>query len=658
VIEDCNNEELKALQHIGALADGNTKGDSSHSDSNKPEIQETLSPSSIIGGEDKEEERRTTISTSNIEKEYNNCDSKGITSPPINGNNGNGNGNEKESIEAPNPILEDIYVAKGISEYQPLIFADPVELLFYLDENIATGKIKLHDWQMETLIFLAQPYSFENRLKFLLTAANGSGKDAYILAAFAVWQLVTKVRSRFIGTSKSAHQLNTQTNPYIKNMCARLGGKLKKEGWHPQPFIYRSKPFQIICNFTGAEILNFVTDEAENIEGYHPPQDCPGADLTIALNEAKGIPDEYFEGFSRCTYNRWIEVTSPGRMSGKNWEHYSRSTKYPNPHKKGEFYSRKVTSYDCPHKSAKSIEEDAIDFGGRESELFRSKHLAEYTSIGENIIITLEIIDKWITYPPPFDGRHEWRGGLDLSLGGDETVLAVREGNATRSIDGVRIKDAPTLESYLDKLMQNRGLVKGRDLVFTDAGGLGKPIAQNLAKLGWKIIYVFNHGTPIGLDKNFYRNRGTEIYFEVCNYLARGYIIPKADTLWREQLGSRKYMRPDNEKFFLQPKAQLDKDDDKKTLSRSKEWTSPDRADAWVLCFADFIPLELKNKADEAAGRQFKRITQKELVSTLNNEKYRTFDSDSGLRRRAPEDKRIANIKRQFKELGYGNLIR
>lgn len=648
MISDLSPEESKAMEEMSTLALGgeikgaNRTGIENNVHANdiagiKALEHEIVSPPNLNGEDDRNQ---------NGKEELANKEPNSESSSPIN------------AAETPTPVVEDIYIAKDVNDYQPLIFADPVELLFYLDPNIASGSIKLHDWQMETLILLSRHYSFENRLKFLLTAANGSGKDAYILAAFAVWQLCTKVRSRFIGTSKSAHQLNTQTNPYIKNMCARLGAKLKNEGWHPQPFVYRSKPFQIICNFTGAEILNFVTDEAENIEGYHPPQDCPGADLTIALNEAKGIPDEYFEGFSRCTYNRWIEVTSPGRMSGKNWEHYSRSIKYPEVYRRGEFYSRRVTSYDCPHKSAKSIEEDAIDFGGKESELFRSKHLAEYTSIGENIIITLEVIDKWIAHPPAFDGRHEWRGGLDLSLGGDETVLVVREGNHTRSIDGVRIKDAPQLETYLSRLMENRGLVKDRDLIFCDAGGLGKPIAQNLAKLRWKIIYVFNHGAPIGLDKNFYRNRGTEIYFEVCNYLARGYIKPPTDTLWREQLGSRKYMRPDNEKFFLQPKAQLDKDEDKKTLSRSKEWTSPDRADAWVLAFADFVPLELKNQNDKEAGKVFKRITQKELVEHLTEHKYKGFEGDSDMKRRQPQDKRVANIKKQFKELGYGRFIR
>jgi len=510
--------------------------------------------------------------------------------------------------------------------YTPLSFEDPVELLYFVDDNIASGRLKLHDWQVWTLMFLARPdYTQEDRLKFLLTAANGSGKDAYILAAFAVWQLVCKVRSRFIGTSKSANQLNTQTNPYIKNLCVRLGQKLKEQGFHEKPFIYRTKPFQIICQFTGAEILTFVTDEAENVEGYHPPQDYPMGDLIIAINEAKGVPDEYFEGFSRCTYNRWIEVTSPGRMVGKNWDHYNNSVKYPGRYEKGRFYSRKITSYDCPHKSVKVIEEDAIDYGGKDSELFRSKHLAEYTSIGELVVITLEVIDKYLGLigMPKADGITSMRGGLDLSLGGDETVLVVRRGNTCLSIDAFRIRDATILESNLDKLFAQRGLTK-KDPIFTDIGGLGKPIADTLTKLGWAIVPIVNHSQPLGFDKHLYQNRGTEIYYEVCNYYSRGFIrMEVKDALWREQLGSRKYIRMDSDKIKLQPKKELIADEDRKTLSNAKAWNSPDRADAWVLAFTDFEPLEIK-QAREAknTGKDFRRVTQQQLIERMARDRF------------------------------------
>jgi len=541
--------------------------------------------------------------------------------------------------KAPLEEASEIEVLQALSpqhNYTPLSFEDPVELLYFVDDNIASGRLKLHDWQVWTLMFLARPdYTQEERLKFLLTAANGSGKDAYILAAFAVWQLVCKVRSRFIGTSKSANQLNTQTNPYIKNLCVRLGQKLKEQGFHEKPCIYRTKPFQIICQFTGAEILTFVTDEAENVEGYHPPQDYPMGDLTIAINEAKGVPDEYFEGFSRCTYNRWIEVTSPGRMVGKNWDHYNDSVKYPGRYEKGRFYSRKITSYDCPHKSQKVIEEDAIDYGGKDSELFRSKHLAEYTSIGELVVITLEVIDKWLGIGmPKADGLVNMRGGLDLSLGGDETVLVVRRGNTCLSIDAFRIRDATILESNLDKLFAQRGLTK-KDPIFTDVGGLGKPIADTLTKLGWAIVPIVNHSAPLGFDKNLYQNRGTEIYYEVCNYYSRGYIrMEVKDALWREQLGSRKYIRMDSDKIKLQPKKELIADEDRKTLSNAKAWNSPDRADAWVLAFTDFEPLEIKQAREaESHGKDLRRITQQQLIERMARDRFGGFKDGPPLKR-------------------------
>jgi hypothetical protein len=440
--------------------------------------------------------------------------------------------------EVPQELTE--ILEGGRTDYKIVGFEDPVEMLYFIEDNISSGRTKLHDWQMEDLIFLSKDlWDFEDRLKYCLTAANGSGKDAYILAPFAVWQLTEKIRSRFIGTSKSSHQLNTQTCPYIKQLCARYGSKLVGQGFHIKPFVYHTKPFHIACAFTGAEVLAFVTDEAENIEGYHPWPDYPNAPLTIAINEAKGVPDEYFDGFSRCTYSRWIEITSPGRKTGRNWEHYDSSVKHPAVREVGRFYSRKVTSFDCPHKSKKIIEEDAAQFGGVESELYKSKHLAEYTQIGEMVLIDIDVVDKYLKNPPIWDTDKSKAGGLDLSLGGDETVLVIREGNKTLSIDVTRIRDSTLLESYLDKLFSSRQLTKS-DPIYTDVGGLGQPIFNHLVKLGWKCIPILNNQPAIGFDKNLYGNRGTEIYFEVCAWFNKGYIIPKADKLWREQICSLK----------------------------------------------------------------------------------------------------------------------
>lgn len=539
-------------------------------------------------------------------------------------------------LEAPQSIedveekeLQSVLVPQ--SEYKPLDFEDPIEFLYWLDDDLTAGRRQLWDWQIETLLFIwKDKFDLENRLKFCLTAANGSGKDAYIIAPLAATQIVTKVRSRFIATSKSTHQLNTQTNCYIKSLCQRAGTKLRNQGWHQRPFLYHTKPFHIACAFTGAEILSFVTDEAENVEGYHPWPDAPKAWITIAINEAKGVPDEFFDGFSRCSYTRWIEVTSPGIKTGRNYEHYDKSVKYPEAPEKGKFYSRRITSYQCPHKSQSAIEEDAEDYGGKDSPLFRSKHLAEYTDVGESVILSLDIIDKYLKDKPAWDKDEFMAGGLDLSLGGDETVLITRMGNEVKSIDGTRMRDSNLLESYLDKLMTNRGLKCGRDPIFTDVGGLGKPIAQGLQKMGWKIIHVLNNNPAIGMDKYIYQNRGTEIYFEVCNYYAKGYIRPLADKLWREQIGSRKYIRLDSDKVKMQPKRQIIEDKDKAALASATEWVSPDRADAFVLCFAEFEPRELKRKSQENPNR-LKRITQAELINHMAEVRFAGYKRPQGL---------------------------
>jgi hypothetical protein len=551
---------------------------------------------------------------------------------------------------ANNEEIVDFLSAPSSEEYKPLAFEDPVELLYFIDDDLASGKRKLWDWQLETLLFIwKDQYDIMDRLKFCLTAANGSGKDAYIIAPLAVTQLVTKVRSRFIGTSKSSHQLNTQTNGYIRNLTQRLGGKLRTMNFHQKPFLFHTKPFHIACSFTGAEILTFVTDEAGNVEGYHPWPDAPNAWITIAINEAKGVPDEFFDGFSRCTYSRWIEVTSPGLKTGRNFEHYDKSVKHSDKYEKGKFYSRRITSYQCPHKSIKVIEEDAEDFGGKDSPLFRSKHLAEYTDVGESVLLSFDVYDKWIKLPPLWDNDGSMAAGLDLSLGGDETVLITRRGNKLVDIEGTRIKDATLLETYLDKLFYNKGLTK-KDPIFTDVGGLGKPIAQTLIKMGWRIVQVLNNNPAIGFDKHIYANRGTEQYFEVCNYISRGYIQLKPDKLLREQLCSRKYIRMDSDKMKMQPKRQIVADKDRQLLSSAQEWVSPDRADALVLAFCEFEPIELKKKKEARKDGNLRRVSQAEMIKELNEDRFKGFNIGKNLEVRTNTSRQNMFLKHELEQ--------
>ena len=71
------------------------------------------------------------------------------------------------------PKAIDELLATPPSEYKPLDFEDPIEFLYFVDDELAAGKKKLWDWQIEELLFIWKDmFDFEERLKHCLTAAN------------------------------------------------------------------------------------------------------------------------------------------------------------------------------------------------------------------------------------------------------------------------------------------------------------------------------------------------------------------------------------------------------------------------------------------------------------------------------------------------------
>jgi hypothetical protein len=95
--------------------------------------------------------------------------------------------------------------------YTPLAFDSAFDLLAWSDTNIQEGATTIYPWQLETLEFLSRnEYTKDNPIHFNLCAVNGSGKDAYVIAPFAVFHCACKVRSRF--HYYLSHPLNSLTH--------------------------------------------------------------------------------------------------------------------------------------------------------------------------------------------------------------------------------------------------------------------------------------------------------------------------------------------------------------------------------------------------------------------------------------------------------------
>jgi hypothetical protein len=462
-------------------------------------------------------------------------------------------------------------------------------------------KTRPYKWQAETLYQLAgydladlakAPFQPTDKipLYYNLVAANGSGKDQIVIAAFATWFAMSKIRSRCIITSSSYEQLKDQTFKYIKTLCEEINE------FHGRK-VFEIVEFHITCNDSGSEIKCFVTDDPGKAEGRHPFEDWPGAEMAVIVNEAKSISDEMFQAFSRFTgYNYWLEISSPGTTAGHFYKRCGMAEHvWPAPIKYGEFYWRRITAYDCDHLLGKHIENLKKEYG-ETSLIFRSQVLAEFTSLDEAAFISSLLFENYPKLPQRTFGLPT-KAGLDLALGGDKTVLYVfRNGKFYRRQSKARKEGA--LVAQVVSWIKEFNLEP--ENVNADDGGIGKPILDRLEEMGYVLRRVRNESRA--QNPNFFKNRGAENWARLKRMIEDRVMpnIEYEDTI--TQLTSRGFS-VSGIVTKLETKAEM----------RARGFSSPDDADALALLF-DGIPFGTFKSATQTAvaepGARYREILE------------------------------------------------
>lgn len=508
--------------------------------------------------------------------------------------------------------------------YQTLPFTDSLQFLLFHDDDLRTGRsgFSLHRWQAEVnqdicygrtrviniedgtseITAEKQPDSV-NPYKFALCAANGSGKDAFVIAPLALFFICCNIKAKVIITSSSGNQLSTQTEHYIDTLARKVNAKCLE--------LYGQEIIQIrkrhyTCTLSGSVIHMFATDEKEKAEGHHPIE--PGAKMLIIVNEAKSVAPDIFEALRRCTgYSHWVDVSSPGEPLGDFHEHFEN---WPN--------KRRVSFLDCPHHAPSEIEEDRIKYG-EHSPFFRSKWLGLFTFIGGQYVISHEKLEalrrncklglvKSILQERPV------RIGLDIALSsnGDESVISFWKGNKQIAQREWRIQNATLLAIAIEQEMLAQKIPKDHAFIFADDGGVGRAVIDILNNKGWRINRVLNQSAA--KNKKNYKNRGAQLWYKFSRLVEEGVLIfknPNDDKLFK-QLAGRKYKMTEGglDKLTLQSKKE----------QMSEGFPSPDRADAAVLAFTDADLsefLEEKVRVDSKSDSTEVKQTQAELLAEL-----------------------------------------
>lgn len=408
------------------------------------------------------------------------------------------------------------------------------------------------DWQKRVLDAIDRPGA-----RVSLRTANGSGKTSMVVTAAILWHMAVFPRSTVISTAGVDRQVRAQLYPNLRRFAHLLKGWTFNEG-----SLTIEAP-------NGSRYIGFTTDNPGRAEGWHGHNvealnqlaQAQTGPLMIIIDEAKSIPKAIFEAFDRCTYQRLLYTSSPGPSDGDFHESQTRP---------GSPFERFVVPASlCPHADhAKNAE--IIAKRGLDHPLVRSAIFAEFQSNAQDFVFTAEDIERCQYQPPKHDPTQGRRAFCDFAAGGDENVLALREGNRVRIVAAWR--ETNTMAACGDFIRHFRTLELSADEIWGDADGLGTPMLDRLAELGWPIHRERNGAEPD--DGEAYSNRGAETWFDAAERIKKREVILDIDEETKAQLCGRKRKPNPNGKLTLESKQEM----------RRRGISSPDRADA--LCGA------------------------------------------------------------------------
>jgi phage terminase large subunit len=387
----------------------------------------------------------------------------------------------------------------------------------------------------------------ESKVSFL--AGNSTGKTSTVITA-AILYAIEMLNATVVSTSKTYRQLTSQLFPNI----------LKFRYLYPNwDLSENSIKINNIPKYIG-----FATNDAyARFQGFHSSDNSP---LLIIVDEAAGVDEGVYQSIGRCKPTYLLVAGSP---LGPEGVFYSIETEF---NMSKQFEHIKLTQLECLTENGwwldKKPIDDFISFWGQDHPLVLSSVYAEFSSNIENGLISLNELNKCYDYPPKLvEGiKHI---GIDVASGGDNNVIAYRNGNKIEIIDCWRetevMRACDKITNILNNLKEKHGITQNQ--VSLDADGMGIGFISRLKDLGWRVNEYHGGSTP---ENSQYSNHISEAWMEGVRLIKNCSVILPDNDDFRLQLLSRKQMFNERGKLKLESKADM----------KSRGIKSPDIADA------------------------------------------------------------------------------
>lgn len=450
------------------------------------------------------------------------------------------------------------------------IFADPVLFASFIDANLWSK-------QEEILADLSR-YG-----RVAVRAGHSVGKTRTAAVA-ALWWIMSRSDAQVLLIAPTWSQAKTVDLPEIRKLLSDtpilryLADSLQAEEFETT-IKFREGRSWIRC---------MSTNDPSRIQGYH-------GNVLLILDEAAGILPPLFGAFEGIAAGgagsvALLALGNPTVTSGPFFDMFKPSSPWKQ-HRIGAFDSpnlsglskadllnmsrEELTTNPMPFLITREFVAEKLDEWGDDSAAFQSRVMGEFPTQGSEAIIQ---IDWTVDAQRKLDDTDdEIVGGLDVAgPGDDETVLVVRKG---KNIVGIhRWKRADPRGEILSLINERYSAI---DSLRIDTVGLGYHLATHFQDQGLPVVFAAVGEAPTLTEKKRFSNLKAEAWSSVRDQFKDGAIGNLGGVKHSEEMSSQLT----TVKYSYDPAGRMRIE--KKERLKARGVSSPDLADAFVLCFAD-----------------------------------------------------------------------
>lgn len=431
-----------------------------------------------------------------------------------------------------------------------------------------------------------------DRHRFVAVKSCHAIGKSFIAARIVLAYLHKHRNSIVVTTAPTNRQVKNILWRYINSVAARNADKLLGRALQMS---YEIAPDWYALGFKGSD------ENSDAFQGFHAEH------ILLVVDEAAGVPETVFEAADAILTGAGASVLligNPTSTSGtfrrafhqdRELWHTISIDAYATPNFRHDNITRddmvsgawvKKVSDDPPypamidpHWVARQMKRH-----GPDSAFVTSRIDAKFPDDTGDTLIPLSRLEAVNASAGELPEGEPVEVGIDVArFGRDETSIAIRRGPVLVAHESWGKLDTMETAGRAQGVMVEAGLTRDEALVKVDATGVGGGVADRLRELGWRVRDVHNGGKSS--DREKWRNLRDEMWWQLRERVEAGRIAPAAgtelDELAMAQLSDirLKYLSG-----YTMPTIERKED------AARRGATSPDRAEAIMLCYATLPP--------------------------------------------------------------------